>query len=183
MGVGGSCGDVDCTSVDGLQALFITANHNHRMKGLYRNMFKAWVQEGGMEFASFSHIGFDSKYGSWGVLQHQQDDRGTAWKYQALMENLVGSVSSNNTEMSVAPTAQPMLKLSRKPSMNPSAKPSRRPSAMKTRKSTIRYEIFNNLKLLPNYRIIMSSLVSRNLIDPQQNLVVDIRLSRRIGRL
>jgi len=130
MGGGGSCGSVDCTSIYGLQALFIAANHDHRIKGLYRNMLKAWALEGGKEFASFSHIGFDSKYGSWGILQYQQDNRTTAWKYQALIENL-GPIKDSNNSLS---TATP----SNLSSVYPSGRPSRRPSATMSKTPTKR---------------------------------------------
>ena len=128
MGGSGDCEDVDCNSVVGMQELFQRANHDHRIKGLYKNMLKAWQQEGGQEFASFSHIGEDSKYGSWGVLQHQMDDKSTAWKYQALMENL-GGPAEITEQPSPKPSSKPSSKPSPKPSSKPSSKSSPKPSA------------------------------------------------------
>lgn len=130
MGGSGDCYGVDCTSIDGMQALFQAANHNHRIKGLYKNMLKAWQQEGGEEFASFSHIGEDSKYGSWGILQHQMDDKSTAWKYQALMENLGESVDT---------TVKPSLYPSQMPSSQPSPKTTLKPSRNPTREVSWQY--------------------------------------------
>ncbi|KAL3920848.1 MAG: hypothetical protein SGILL_003053, partial [Bacillariaceae sp.] len=91
LGGGGSCGSEDCANLANLQAMFQEANHHPRMMGLYTNMLKAWMigsESNAGVFAAFSHIGFDSKWGSWGVLQHQLDDKSTAWKYRALVENV-----------------------------------------------------------------------------------------------
>ena len=91
MGGGGDCKGGDCSNIDLLQLKFQGANHHPRIQGLYRNMFKAWSMATGKVggvFAAFSHIGIDSKYGSWGALQYQDDDRSTAWKYQALVGNI-----------------------------------------------------------------------------------------------
>jgi hypothetical protein len=88
FGGGGNCGAVDCSTIADLQAKLMAANHSPRMKGLYQNMLKAWSLAGGTTFAAFSHIGYDSRYGSWGALQHQMEDRSVAWKWQALTENI-----------------------------------------------------------------------------------------------
>lgn len=88
FGGGGSCGAVDCSTVADLQGKLMAANHSPRMKGLYQNMLKAWSMGGGSTFTAFSHIGYDSRYGSWGALQYQMEDRSIAWKWQALTENI-----------------------------------------------------------------------------------------------
>jgi hypothetical protein len=88
FGGGGNCGAVDCSTIADLQTKLMAANHSPRMKGLYQNMLKAWSLAGGATFAAFSHIGYDSRYGSWGALQHQMEDRSVAWKWQALTENI-----------------------------------------------------------------------------------------------
>jgi hypothetical protein len=90
MGGGGDCNG-DCSNIEALQKKFQLANSHPRIKGLYKNMFKAWsiaVGEVGGVFTAFSHIGMDSKYGSWGALQYQTVNRSTAWKYLALVENI-----------------------------------------------------------------------------------------------
>jgi len=91
MGGGGSCGSGDCCFIPSLQQKFQSANRHPRIKGLYQNMLKAWslaVGDIGGVFTAFSHIGADSKYGSWGALQYQNDDRSKMWKYNALVENI-----------------------------------------------------------------------------------------------
>jgi hypothetical protein len=149
MGGSGDCDGDDCNSIDGMQALFQAANHDHRIKGLYKNMLKAWKQEGGEEFASFSHIGEDSKYGSWGILQHQMDDKSTAWKYQALMENLGGSTEITVQPSSIPsqlPSSQPSLKPMPQPSLKPTSQPSRKPTSQVSSQIHI-YVILCNMKL------------------------------------
>lgn len=142
FGGGGLCGTDDCSQVADLQAKFMAANHNPRMKGLYRNMLKAWSIGGGSTFVAFSHIGYDSRYGSWGALQYQLEDRNIAWKWQALIENIAGTSKQStmvptkkaSERPSKKPTKKPIAKPSTKPSSNPSKKPSKKPIARPSKK-------------------------------------------------
>jgi len=69
-----------------LEKLFHTANRDPRMKTLYLKDLAGWRQAGGKLFAVFSSTGRYSKWGSWGVLEHGDQDLTTAPKYQALLE-------------------------------------------------------------------------------------------------
>jgi hypothetical protein len=69
-----------------LEKLFQTANRDPRMKKLYLKDLAGWKQSGGKLFAVFASVGRYSKWGSWGVLEHADQDPATAPKYQALLE-------------------------------------------------------------------------------------------------
>ena len=69
-----------------LTALFIAANRDPEMKALYLEDLKGWQKSGGKLFATFSSMGLYGKWGSWGLLQHPDQNPATAPKYQAIME-------------------------------------------------------------------------------------------------
>ena len=67
-----------------LTNLFIAANRDPRMGEIYGEYFRKWFQAGGGIFANFSFISRPSKWGSWGILENQEQDLLTAFKYSAL---------------------------------------------------------------------------------------------------
>ncbi len=63
---------------------FITLNRRLEMYSLYTDMLNKWKNAGGTLFMNFSDIGTPSKYGSWGALEHVNQD--SSPKYKALMD-------------------------------------------------------------------------------------------------
>ena len=68
-----------------MTALFKGANRSTRMTALYRQYMANWVAAGGDMFAQYSDVTSYTKYGNWGSMEYQDQDPGTAPKYQALM--------------------------------------------------------------------------------------------------
>jgi len=64
-------------------ALFIRANRDPRMGALYARYFEAWQAEGGSLFCPFTSVQRSSKWGSWGLLEHDTDTPEEAPKFQA----------------------------------------------------------------------------------------------------
>jgi hypothetical protein len=56
------------------------------MKNLYISYLNNWKAAGGKIFLNFTSVNPVSKYGSFGMLEYQDQDLTTAPKYQALME-------------------------------------------------------------------------------------------------
>ena len=75
-------------NVDGITEKLIAANRHPRMQQLYERYFHHWFEMGGGVFANFSFIGNPSKWGSWGVLEYQDQPINEAPKYLAL-RNLI----------------------------------------------------------------------------------------------
>lgn len=69
-----------------LTELFLNANRHPRMRSLYATYLKQWKTAGGKMFVNFTSVNPGSKYGSFGMLEYQDQDPATAPKYQALME-------------------------------------------------------------------------------------------------
>ena len=69
-----------------LTDLFVSANRNPRMKDLYTTYLNHWKVAGGKLFVNFTSVTPGGKYGSFGMLEYQDQDPSTAPKYQALME-------------------------------------------------------------------------------------------------
>ena len=69
-----------------LTALFTAANKDPEMKTLYRQNLKGWQKSGGRLFVAFASMSPYGKWGSWGLLQHSDQDPATAPKYQAIIE-------------------------------------------------------------------------------------------------
>jgi hypothetical protein len=67
-----------------LNALFDATNRHPRMKSLYTTYLEGWRQSGGQEFAHYVNCGTFSKWGRWGALEHQQQARTTAPKFDAI---------------------------------------------------------------------------------------------------
>ncbi|MFO0815571.1 MAG: hypothetical protein U0796_20330 [Gemmatales bacterium] len=71
-----------------LTKLLIAANRDPRMKELYLKDLQSWETAGGGLFVVFSSVGQPSKWGSWGILEAENQDVNTAPKYQGIMEYL-----------------------------------------------------------------------------------------------
>lgn len=69
-----------------LTDLFINVNRHPRMKDLYLAYLNQWKAAGGKMLVNFTSVNPCSKYGSFGMLEYQDQDPATAPKYQALME-------------------------------------------------------------------------------------------------
>ncbi len=87
LGVGGA------ENNEALTQLFIEANRHPRMGELYTEYLTQWQELGGGMFMNFSSTGEYSKWGSWGVLEYQDQDITTAPKYQALVSFIEGASS------------------------------------------------------------------------------------------
>ncbi|MBN2656320.1 MAG: hypothetical protein JXR86_04610 [Spirochaetales bacterium] len=71
---------------DTLSNKLIAANRDERMKTIYLRMFDIWTANGGSEFCVFNFIEQHSKWGSWGILEYQDQPVSTAPKYSAVQE-------------------------------------------------------------------------------------------------
>lgn len=69
-----------------LENLLVSVNRHPKMGLLYRQQVTHWFKEGGDTFAAYGHIGKPSKWGSWGLLEYQDQDIQQAPKYRALSE-------------------------------------------------------------------------------------------------
>ncbi len=69
VGIGGA------ENNDRLTDLFIAANRDVRMKELYRRHLAIWENAGGGTYAFFSSMSEPSKWGSWGLLEHEDDEQ------------------------------------------------------------------------------------------------------------
>ena len=67
-------------------ALFEAVNRNPRLRNLYVQYLSMWQASGGKLFNNFVDVARYSKYGSWGVLEYQDQDVHTAPKYLGLMD-------------------------------------------------------------------------------------------------
>ncbi len=79
VGILGAEGNATLTSV--LHA----ANRDPRMQDRYREYLTALEQEGVDLFVNFTHIGEWSQWGSWGVLEYQEQPMANAPKWRALL--------------------------------------------------------------------------------------------------
>lgn len=79
VGVGGG------ENVEAMTKLFHAANAHERMGRIYDRYLEAWVKEGGDVFCHFSSVGRWSKWGSWGTMQHADDDPARSPKHAAIM--------------------------------------------------------------------------------------------------
>lgn len=70
---------------DEMTALFKRANADPRMGGVYARYLDAWKEAGGGLFANFSSVGSWSKWGSWGLLQFEDDSPADSPKFLAVM--------------------------------------------------------------------------------------------------
>lgn len=83
-------GGQHCTGIRGgenneaMMKLFHAANAHPRMGTIYQKYLDDWVNEGGDLFCNFSSISVWSKWGSWGLLQHMDEDPANSPKFQAV---------------------------------------------------------------------------------------------------
>jgi len=70
---------------EAMTRLFHAANAHPRMGQIYRKYFDAWTTAGGDLFCYFSSVGRWSKWGSWGIMQHYDDDLAKSPKFMATM--------------------------------------------------------------------------------------------------
>lgn len=68
-----------------LTRLLKEVNAHPRMAKIYADYFAAWERYGGDLLCHFSSVGTWSKWGSWGLLQFQDDDPQKSPKFQATM--------------------------------------------------------------------------------------------------
>ncbi len=73
---------------DSLTELLISVNRDPRMGDLYTEYLNQWYGLGGGLFMNFSHIASPSQWGSWGILEYQNQPRAEAPKYDAIMRYL-----------------------------------------------------------------------------------------------
>lgn len=83
------------------------ANRSPRMKDLYLRMLNAWFAESNDLFVVFSYVGIYGKWGSWGVLEWQDQDPASAPKFAAIQQFLSSSerVAGLNTALARAGAA------------------------------------------------------------------------------
>jgi hypothetical protein len=67
-----------------LNALFDNANRDARMGDLYTTYLNAWKSSGARLMAHFNSCGDYSKWGRWGALEHIDQPRAAAPKFNAL---------------------------------------------------------------------------------------------------
>ena len=66
--------------------LFHEANRHPRMRELYLEDLKNWQEIGGSTYSVFSSMGLYTKWGSWGVLEHRDQDPDQVPKMKAIRE-------------------------------------------------------------------------------------------------
>lgn len=84
VGIGGAEND------EALTRVLHAANRHPRMGELYRVYYDAWAEAGGGVMAVFSSIGAWSKWGSWGLMEHYDDDPADYPKMQATLRWMQG---------------------------------------------------------------------------------------------
>ena len=68
-----------------LTRLFQACNAHPRLGKIYDRYYAAWTTVGGDLFCYFSSVGRWSKWGSWGIMQHYDDDPTKSPKFMATM--------------------------------------------------------------------------------------------------
>lgn len=87
-------GILDAENDTTLTEILIAANRDPRMGGLY-TQYLDLLRDGGVElFANFSYVAEPSKWGSWGVLEYQDQPISEAPKYRALTDWLAAQTAS-----------------------------------------------------------------------------------------
>ena len=76
----------DGVNNEALTKLLHAANADPRMGAIYRPYLDAWAKEGGDLFCHFSSVGAWSKWGSWGLLRHVDEDPAGSPKYRAVAD-------------------------------------------------------------------------------------------------
>ena len=76
-----------------LTNLFLAANRAPQLYDIYTEYLNLWHNLGGGLFVNFSYVDGFSQWGSWGVLEYQDQNLETAHKYRALID-YIGNESS-----------------------------------------------------------------------------------------
>ncbi|MBX9623561.1 MAG: hypothetical protein K2X82_07080, partial [Gemmataceae bacterium] len=71
---------------EALTKVLHAANADPRMVAIYGKYLAAWEKEGGDLFCHFSSVNEWSKWGSWGLLQHVDDDPAKSPKFRAVSD-------------------------------------------------------------------------------------------------
>jgi hypothetical protein len=74
-----------------LTELFTSTNRHPDMRGLYRRYLASWHENGGGLLMLFSFVSRPGKWGSWGLLEWQDQPRRSAPKYDAVMDYVEAS--------------------------------------------------------------------------------------------
>jgi len=82
VGVGGA------ENNEKLNQLFFAINHDKRISDVYKFYLKKWKEIGGEEFVLFSSMSRPSKWGSWGLLEYENQKIDDAPKFKAVFEIL-----------------------------------------------------------------------------------------------
>jgi hypothetical protein len=69
-----------------LTALFTAANRHPAVQAIYLQDLSNWRDAGGGLFVAFASTARPSKWGNWGLLEHDSQDPATAPKYQAVRQ-------------------------------------------------------------------------------------------------
>lgn len=75
---------------EALTGLFLAANRAPEMQAIYMDYLNQWQSLGGGLFVNFSYVDGYSQWGSWAVLEYQDQSIEEAPKYAALMEYIGG---------------------------------------------------------------------------------------------
>ena len=68
-----------------MQQLFHEANRHPRLEEIYTDHFRRWFATGGGLYAIFSNVSRPTKWGSWGILEYQDQPLDDAPKMRAVM--------------------------------------------------------------------------------------------------
>jgi hypothetical protein len=71
---------------EALTRLFVSANRDPQMYELYRKHLKNWRDSNGGVYCTYNYVSSPGKWGSWGILEYQDQKETEAPKYRALIE-------------------------------------------------------------------------------------------------
>ncbi|MGB1014750.1 MAG: cellulose-binding protein, partial [Nannocystaceae bacterium] len=71
---------------DNLTELFLAGNRDPGMGALYSDYLNGWKDAGGQLMVMFNYVDHYTKWGSWGLLEYQNQAIEAAPKYQSTME-------------------------------------------------------------------------------------------------
>ncbi len=80
-----------------LSEKLIAASRNPRMKDIVLQMFEAWYNNGGKLFVGYSFIDNPSKYGTFSILEYQDQPISEAPKYAAYYDYITSNGSVVDT--------------------------------------------------------------------------------------
>ncbi|MFA6410322.1 MAG: chitobiase/beta-hexosaminidase C-terminal domain-containing protein [Candidatus Buchananbacteria bacterium] len=88
-----------------LAAVFSNANRDARMKDVYDKLFAAWFNNGGKLFMHYFNVGASTQYGSWGLLEYQ--NQGTSPKYESFVAAIARYTETSGDTTAPITTASP----------------------------------------------------------------------------